>query len=233
MNCECRATGSVQCPGHDEIQAAVEAAGLRIYGGFHAEAGDNLPGGGQTLIMLGPNEPGFWGKVSRQPEFTDGQPHPLDRWSRRVIDRIATEFGATACYPFGGPPWLPFFSWALRTGRCWQSPVRFLVHEVAGLHVSFRGALSFGSKINLPLANSTSPCLDCADQPCLDSCPVGAIDGQNYDSASCKTHVSSKEGQDCLDRGCIVRRKCPVSAAFGRSTAQSRFHQLAFIRGVN
>jgi hypothetical protein len=30
-----------------------------------------------------------------------------------LIDAIATEHGAVAFYPFGGPPWLDFQSWAL------------------------------------------------------------------------------------------------------------------------
>ena len=140
------------------VEDAVIRVNLRIFGGFHPTEADNAPAGCRTLFMLGPDEPGFWDRVSLQPEFSDGKPDPLDRWSRRAVEPVAEEVGATALFPFGGPPWLPFFSWALRTGRCWQSPVRFLVHDTAGLFVSFRAALAFSREIDLPAANSASPC---------------------------------------------------------------------------
>ena len=211
------------------VEDAVIRVNLRIFGGFHPTEADKAPAGCRTLFMLGPDEPGFWDRVSRQPEFSDGKPDPLDRWSRRAVEPVADEVGATALFPFGGPPWLPFFSWALRTGRCWQSPVRLLVHDTAGLFVSFRAALAFSGEIDLPAANSASPCGSCAERPCLHSCPAGVLDGRGYDAEGCKAHVSGAEGGDCLERGCNVRRSCPVSISFGRSERQSRFHQLAFI----
>ena len=214
---------------YDNVNSAAARVGLEIYGGFHPDESDNVPFGGNTLLLLGPAEPGFWNRVSAQTEFLDGQADPLDRWSKRVTDRLANELGADPCYPFGGPPWLPFFSWALRTGRCWQSPVQFLVHDTAGLFVSFRSALVFQSRIDLPSIRSTSPCHDCADQPCASACPAGALDNRRYNADRCRSHVAGPDGSECLDRGCLARRICPVSAAFGRSPSQSRFHQLAFI----
>lgn len=211
------------------VEEAAVRVNLRIFGGFHPTETDNAPEGCRTLFLLGPDEPGFWDRVSRQPEFSDGKPDPLDRWSRRAVEPVAEEVGATALFPFGGPPWLPFFSWALRTGRCWQSPVRFLVHDTAGLFVSFRAALAFSRVIDLPDANSASPCGSCAERPCLRSCPAGVLDERRYDAQGCKVYVSGADGGDCLERGCNVRRSCPVSITFGRSERQSRFHQLAFI----
>ena len=45
----------------DDLAAAAGAVHLRPLGGFH-EAG-------QTTILLGPKEPGFWSYVSARPEF--------------------------------------------------------------------------------------------------------------------------------------------------------------------
>ena len=211
------------------VEDAVIRVNLRIFGGFHPTETDNAPAGCRTLFMLGPDEPGFWDRVSLQPEFSDGKPDPLDRWSRRAVEPVAEEVGAKALFPFGGPPWLPFFSWALRTGSCWQSPVQLLVHDTAGLFVSFRAALAFGREIDLPDTDSASPCWSCAERPCLRSCPAGVLDERRYNAEGCKTYVSGTDGRDCLERGCNVRRSCPVSITFGRSERQSRFHQLAFI----
>lgn len=113
-----------------------------------AEGEEGFPAGTRTLLLLGPAEPGFWAHLQAQPEW--GGPDPVDRWSRRVIGRIACDLGAKALFPFGGPPYHPFYRWALRTGRVWDSPVRLLVHSGQGLMVSFRGALALKEAVPVP-----------------------------------------------------------------------------------
>jgi epoxyqueuosine reductase len=66
------------------------------------------------------------------PNSPTAGPDPIDRWSRRVIGHMACDLGAKALFPFGGPPWHPFIAWAKRSGRAWESPVGFLVHDRAG-----------------------------------------------------------------------------------------------------
>ena len=135
------------------IRAPHTKSTWEILGAFNARDGDNLPGQSKALIMLGPNEPGFWSHVTAEPEFLDDNPNPLDRWSSREIGDLANMFNCRALFPFGGPPYNPFFTWALRTGRCWQSPVKLLVHDVAGLFISFRGALA----VNEPVRSRQNP----------------------------------------------------------------------------
>lgn len=67
---------------------------LAIFGGFRPLPEDGLPDGIGALLLLGPAEPGFWHHVTAEPEFGDGRPDPLDRWSRRVIGRMACDLGA-------------------------------------------------------------------------------------------------------------------------------------------
>jgi hypothetical protein len=105
------------------LDAALDKNLLTILGGFHPEPDEpGLLAGTQTLLLLGPREPGFWPHLTQQPEWgTD--PDPVDRWSRRVIGGIACDLGAKALFPFGGPPYHPFYQWALRSGparcSCW------------------------------------------------------------------------------------------------------------------
>lgn len=209
------------------IAAAAKAVGLDLFGGFHPGDEDGVPEGTGTLLLLGPREPGFWAAVTASPEFRDRAPDPLDRWSARVIAEIAARFGATALFPFGGPPYLPFISWALKTGRAWVSPVGLLVHDRAGLMVSYRGALALPERLELPPA-PPKPCDVCADRPCEAACPVGALSGSGYDVPACKAFLDSAAGQDCREGGCAVRRACPVSQAYGRLPEQSAFHMRAF-----
>ncbi len=210
---------------HDD--AAAEALALR--GAFHATEGDGTPDRTGTLLMLGPDEPRFWAVFTASPEYRDGAANPMDRWSKRVIGALADRWGGTAIFPYDGPPYAPFISWATATGQCWPAPVGLLVHDAAGLFISYRGAVAVPEHLPLPDAPS-SPCLTCADTPCATACPVGALaPGQDYDVPACRAHVQSDAGQACRDGGCLVRRACPVSQTFGRLAEQSAFHMAAFL----
>jgi len=199
---------------------------LAPFGAFHCGAEDGLAPG--TLVLTGPDEPGFWAHVTASPEWLDKAPDPLDRWSRRVIGAAARELGAEALFPFGGPPWQPFHRWALRSGRAWESPVRLLVHDRAGLMVSYRGALLLPRRLDLP---PVPPCpCDTCTRPCLTACPAGALTGTGYDLPACHDFLDRPGGHDCMSRGCAVRRACPVSQGYGRLDEQSAWHMRRFHR---
>lgn len=208
----------------DAIARAARDDALAVMGAFHPEA-DEVPGVG-TLVLLGPDEPAFWPVFTAAPEYADGAPDPLDRWSTRVVGALADRLGAQAFFPFGGPPHHSFLRWALRSGRAFQSPVGLLVHDRAGLMVSYRGALGLPGRLDLP-PPAPSPCDSCADQPCRDACPVGALRGTWYDVPACKADLD-RAGNDCMALGCAARRACPVSRGLGRIAAQSAFHMRAF-----
>ena len=207
--------------------AGLDAHHLEILGGFQVEEEDPaLPPGTRTLLLLGPSEPGFWAHLAAQPEWRDGRPDPVDRWSRRVIGRLACDLGAKALFPFGGAPYHPFYLWALRTGRAWASPVHLLVHDRQGLFFSCRGALALKDRMDLPPAGAR-PCDHCA-QPCRTACPAGALTPQAYDVPQCHDHLRSNAGQDCLSQGCATRRACPVSQSYARLPEQSAYHMRQF-----
>ncbi len=202
--------------------AAIEQAAaqhrLAILGGFH-------PSASETLLLLGPAAD-FWAILTASPEST--HPDPVDRWSARVMPLLARQFNASSALPFGGPPYAPFLAWALKSGRCWSSPVGMLVHDSCGLMVSFRGALTMPRKIDLPAPPVQSPCETCTDKPCRTACPVGALGPQGYDTAKCHGFLDHPEGRPCLSQGCAARRACPRSLK--RPDAQSAHHMTYFHR---
>lgn len=200
---------------------------LEVLGGFNPGPGEaGFPKGTRTLVLIGPAEPGYWPHLTAQPEW-DGAPDPVDRWSRRVLGRLACDLGAKALFPFGGPPFHPFYPWALRSGRAWDSPVRLLVHESQGLMVSFRGALALKQRLTIP--RGVKPCDTCA-APCMTACPAGALGAGGYDVPACHAFLDTPEGQPCLSRGCVTRRACPVSAGYARMEEQSAYHMRQFHR---
>lgn len=210
----------------DEINRLALASGLEVFGAFHPDGDDSDAGGAGTLVLLGPSRR-FWDILTTAPEFSASD-HPVDRWSARVIGELAGQVGARAIFPFGGPPYPPFPDWAKRSGRAWNSPVGMLVHDTAGLMVSYRGALAFSGRLEIPPADGQSPCATCDAKPCLTACPVGALGAQGYDLPACHVFLHSEAGQDCMTRGCAVRRSCPVSKGAHRSEEQSAHHMRAF-----
>lgn len=213
-----------------EVQALLEPHRLRVLGGFHPGPADGTPAGCNTLLLLGPNEPRFWPHFETSAERADGRPDAMDRWSRRIIEGVASDLKAEALFPFGGSPYLPFYSWALKTNRAFVSPVMFLVHDLAGLFLSFRGALAFSERLSLSPTYG-SPCFGCTTQPCTTACPVGALGPSGYDVDACKEHVRSDAGHVCRTGGCLARRACPVSQTSGRLPEQSAYHMDQFIGG--
>ncbi|WP_420395969.1 ferredoxin [Nioella sp.] len=207
------------------IQALAAPHSLDIFGAFHATGDDGCAPG--TMVLLSPLEPGFWPHVTAEPEFLDGAPDGLDRWSTRIITMLATRIGGTPHFPFGGPPYAPFIRWAERTDRAWPSPVGMLVHETAGMMISIRGAILLPDSLDLPPPPADSPCTTCP-QPCLTACPVGALGPRPYDVPACHAHLDRPEGAECLTGGCLVRRACPISQGFGRDPAQTAHHMRYF-----
>ena len=197
---------------------------LALFGALALTPKDKLGDG--TLFLLGPHEPGFWHHVTAQSEFKDKAPNPLDRWSKRVIDAMAAALGGTAAYPFGAPL-RPFMTWALRSGRAWSSPVGILVHNQAGLMVSYRGAIAL--PVETQNTEDLRPCDRCTDQPCRTACPASALTPAGYDVPACHTFLDTPPGTEiCLAKGCAVRRSCPAGAGYGRIEAQSAYHMRLF-----
>jgi len=210
------------------LSAVAATLGIVCRGGFVLEPGEELPEvdagrPSRTLVLLGFGAM-QWSVFAASAEFADGQPHPLDRWSVRVIGQLGTLFGARPLYPFGGPPWWPFQSWAQRAEVLHSSPLRILMHPRFGLWPAYRGALLFAGELALPPRMSwPSPCESCATKPCIASCPAGAVTPNGFDRAACAAHVASPQGIACRS-GCLSRGTCPVAVSHRYSTEQATFH---------
>jgi ferredoxin len=214
-----------------QLNEAAKAVGLAFRGGFvltsKERVGPLAPV--RSVALYGSVGAGQWPAFAASPEAADGRPHPLDRWSRRVLTALAERFGATALFPFEGPPYWPFQRWAQRAEPLSASPVGMFIHPRYGLAHSYRGALGFAE----PLAfgapeEGPNPCDACAGRPCLSACPVGAFTERGYDVAACAGWLKSA-GKACMTGGCLARRACPVGPEFAQSPEQAGFHMRAFL----
>ena len=211
----------------DLLITALSPFGLIIRGGFHP-SNDQSPLDVQTIIMIGNAGPAMWRTFSSKIPKT---PNPLDAWTRQNLSPIADSFGAKAIYPFDGPPYYPFQKWAMQAENVFPSPIGPLIHPVFGLWHAYRAAFLFSEHLDMPVKASTaSPCDTCADQPCLNTCPINAFTPGNYDVSGCRTFIATPEGHDCLHSGCLARRACPVGQDYIYQAEQAEFHMQSFLK---
>jgi hypothetical protein len=229
------------------LEQALQAEGLRLRGVCAVVTGDALPplpGGGPSaaLALVGIAGSSFWSRFKASPEYRDGGPDPLDRWSQRIGQSLAARFDGVALFPFQGPPYLPFQQWALRCEPLQRSPLGLLIHPEFGLWHAFRFALALAEQpMGLPAAHGgqgraaqpagvdSSICSRCDGQPCLSTCPVQAFTGSSYRVDDCADWLRQPSGQDCMARGCQARRACPVGSAWRYEDEHAAFHMAAFL----
>jgi len=217
------------------IEDAVAGTGLMVRGGFHPAAGE-IPGDAKTLILVGNAGPAMWQAFSDAvPQVNrDQDRHPLDTWTKQVLDQVAADLGGLALYPFTGPPYHSFQAWAVRTGGVDASPTGPLIDPIYGLWHAYRGALAFDELIGLPeQAGHSNPCESCADKPCLSACPAEAfepkgIERADYDVNACVSHIVSEAGRDCFSTGCLARHACPWGREYAYGSEQAAFHMVKF-----
>ncbi len=220
----------------NQIESWVVSQGLQVRAAFHTDRDDNVPSmeNGDpvgTLLLVGNVGSSMWQHFSQSSEYSDGLSDPLDRWSLRLGHQLAKEFGGSALFPFGGPPFHPFLSWAARADLSNTSPLGLSVHPQYGLWHAYRFALALPQRLDdIPdLQKTASPCLSCSDKPCLNTCPVNAFTGESYLYIQCAQYLAQNPGCDCNALGCGSRRACPIGTAYQYETDHARFHMQAFV----
>lgn len=217
----------------DRLSAAPAPHGLRLRGGFCPGPEDGVPAfddgrPARSLYLVGHAGPAMWAAFRAAGPAGD---HPLDRWSRMVLDEVADEFAGRALLPGDGPPWLPFQRWAQAADAVYPSPIGILIHPEFGLWHGYRGALAFAEALPTPARDPRpSPCESCADRPCLSTCPVNAFGSEGYDVPACTGHLADPAGADCLETGCRARRACPVGRDYHYPDGEAAHHMAAFFR---
>lgn len=222
-----------------EIDRRFAGTGLFVRGAFRPAPEDAVPPladgrPARTVVLIGNAGPDLWRALRRDNPDLAGE-DPLDTWVDAHLGRVAADLGAGLVYATR-KPWPPIQRWALKAGGVFRSPIGILIHPEYGLWHVYRGALLFAAELALPSpengAPAASPCLGCADKPCLTRCPAGAFSETGFDALACVGHVESRKGKACATGGCLARRACPVGPAYAYERDEGAWHMAAVVGSV-
>ena len=222
--------------GLTEIARRAGEHGLVVRGGFTPAPEDAVPLlnnglSANTLLLFGNAGSSIWQSFSTSAEYRDGEADPLNRWSTRIGNMLAAEWGGDALFPFGGPPYQPFLKWAKKSEDLASSKLGMLIHPVYGLWHAYRFAVALPIRISITPEEHAGyhACSGCAHQRCLNVCPVKAFDGTQYDVEACYKYLVSNPDSACQRLGCAARKACPEGAGYEYQPAHAAFHMEKFI----
>ncbi|MFK7732085.1 MAG: hypothetical protein AB8B48_10760 [Pseudomonadales bacterium] len=228
-----------------ELEQALIKFGLIVRGGFNASEALELPimnnaQSAQALLLVGHGGSTLWPEFCNSAEHMDGEDHALDRWSQRVAESISSHFNMQAVYPFTGPPYQPFLTWAQRAeaDAVLRSRLGMSLHPEFGLWHAYRFALlspvpfaELQQREARPVSSElSSHCVSCELSPCLRACPVNAFSEQGYDVQACVDYLKVTPDAACHTGGCLARKACPLGSSFQYEPDHAAFHMKAFIK---
>jgi hypothetical protein len=209
--------------------------GLVFRGGFSVTPEDAVPlqvSGefSETLLLFGQAGKSLWPVFSQSSELSDGQPHPLDRWSERVGQSIADKLNGRLLLPFGDAPHHPFIRWASRIEDVRPSRLGILIHPIHGLWHAYRFAIAIAEPVEgfATIETGGNICNQCQLQPCLNRCPVNAFDGTRYEVKTCFHYLQENPDSVCHTSGCQARGACPEGELSHYTVEQKQFHMTQF-----
>ncbi len=221
--------------GTDQVNNMLAGYGLQTRGCLQPSLEDGLPDSVAELLLVGHAGSRIWPVFSQSPEYQDGQPDPLDRWSRRVGSAIAGDLGADVVFPFGGPPYYPFVQWAVRAEAIAPSRLGMLIHPEFGLWHAYRFALLLPETLATSAGSAfggqpevSDICAACAHADCLRACPVNAFSLDGYDVHACGDYLVGDSTVSCHSDGCAARLACPEGESYCYEREHMAFHMRAF-----
>lgn len=190
--------------------------------------GSLLPGA-RAALVVGTGGRAFFDGFGRSPEATDGQPDPLDRYTRALVTRAAR----TALGPLGiaHVELFPFVSESVvvpfqRLGRAaglgGPSPLGLQIHPVYGAWWAYRGLIVLDAEFP-PGPALSDGCAGCP-APCVDACPASAVQRGGFVVSAC--HARRLVAEPC-HLSCAARIACIRGPEHRYTEAQLAFHMAA------
>lgn len=190
-----------------------------------------LPGARGALVV-GSGGRDFFAGFLASPEARDGQPNPLDRYTRTVVEdaaRAALEPRGVAHaerFPFmdarAGEGHLPFQRLGRAAGVGGQSPLGLQIHPMFGPWWAYRGLIVVD--VEVPAAQALGDACEGCAAPCVGACPAGAVRREGFDVPAC--HARRLAVEECK-LSCAARIACVRGPEHRYTEEQLAFHMRA------
>jgi hypothetical protein len=224
------------------LERALGACGLNVVAPMAAAAFDaacapvstltlgGLLAGARAAVLVGSGGPAFFDRFAAgSPEASDGAPHPLDRFTKRVADAAVVEALAplgiahAAYFPFDwAEPRIPFQRLGRAVGLGGPGPLGLQIHPVYGAWWAYRVLVVVDR--DLPARPAIGDgCAGC-DAPCVDACPARAVARTGFVVAAC--HARRLAAEPCR-LSCAARIACIRGPAHRYTDAELAFHMAA------
>jgi hypothetical protein len=181
-------------------------------------------------VVIGSGGRVFFDRFSAEtPEAKDGAPHPLDRFTRRVVtEAVGAALAPLAVshalyFPFAGAaPLIPFQRLGRAAGLGAPSPLGLQTHPVFGPWWAYRALIVVDTQLPeaAPLGDGCAGC----SAPCVDACPASAVARDGFRIAAC--HARRLSAQPCR-LSCAARIACIRGPEHRYRDEQLAFHMAA------
>ena len=191
---------------------------------------ERLLPGARAAVVVGSGGPAFFDRfAAASPEAADGAANPLDRYTKRVADTVASgALGPLAVahavyFPFdGAEPLIPFQRLGRAAGLGGPGPLGLQIHPVFGPWWAYRALVVVDRALpsRPPIGDGCAGC----DAPCVGACPAHAVARAGFAVAAC--HARRLVAEPCR-LSCAARTACIRGPAHRYTDAELAFHMAA------
>lgn len=175
-----------------------------------------------SLILIGHSGNTMWQRLQ---ERGDEGKAPVDEFSifyaKLFVHKYLDGCEYIVLYPGELP--IPLQQLGAIAGWHHSSPLGLGVNKTYGPWFGYRAALLVRTKLPVLVDQlGESPCTQCADKPCISTCPANALSYSELPNISSCVDYRMRERSPC-ELQCLARLACPVGTEFRYSDEQLNY----------
>jgi len=184
----------------------------------------------RQLILVGHGGRALWEAVKASGIRSE---NPIDDFSVRTVGQwFARQFPGRTCQVIY-PGDIPVDLQALGRIAGWHhaSPFMLGINQEWGTWFAYRVVLLADTDLEPTRSVSgESPCVRCADRPCVAACPAGAMNGGSFALDTCIGY--RRQASSRCKATCVARVSCPVGSAHRYGEEQMRHAYSISLRDI-